>query len=111
MNISPSSLVEEGAQRPTRVSSVIMGRLDYLSVTLRLIGMELYKLRRRRMSKVVGSIAFALAIILFLLISLGTLFTLNAPAESFAPPCNQSSSTGNPATPQAGQPSNCPTPT
>jgi ABC-type transport system involved in multi-copper enzyme maturation permease subunit len=116
MSISPQlpTSAEKEAPHPVRSSSVIMGRQDYLSVTLRLIGMELYKLRRRRMSKVVGGIAAALAIILFLLISLGTVFTLNAPAASFNPQSCQAAS--NPAAspvsgnPGPGQPTNCPTP-
>lgn len=108
MNVSPQlpTTREKEVPRPTRSSAVILGRQDYLSVTLRLIGMELYKLRRRRMSKVVGSIAAALAIILFLLISLGILITLNEPAASFEPQsCQSVSAPGN----SPGQPPNCPT--
>lgn len=80
-----------------RSDAIVMGRQDYFSVLLRLIGMELYKLRRRLMSKVIGSITVLLAILLFLFISLGTLVTLNAPAQTFAPPC------------QSSNPSDCPT--
>jgi ABC-type transport system involved in multi-copper enzyme maturation permease subunit len=54
----------------TRASSVLMGRQDYLSVLLRLIGMELYKLRRRLMSKVLGSISIIATLSLFALITL-----------------------------------------
>src|SRR2546421_689047 len=115
MNISPDlpTSAENEIPHPVRSSSVVMGRQDYLSVMLRLIGMELYKLRRRRMSRVLGSIAAALAIILFLLISIGTFLTQNAPAESFAPPCQTLSNPGaTPANgnPGPGQPTNCPTP-
>jgi ABC-type transport system involved in multi-copper enzyme maturation permease subunit len=49
---------------------VLMGRQDYLSVLLRLIGMELYKLRRRLMSKVLGSISIIATLSLFALITL-----------------------------------------
>lgn len=111
MNVSPQlhTSTDKEAPYPVRNSFVIMGRQDYLSVTLRLIGMELYKLRRRRMSKVVGSIAAALAIILFLLISLGILITQNEPTASFEPQsCQSVSASGNPP-PQTGQPPNCPT--
>jgi len=115
MNISPNlpTSAENEIPHPVRSSSVVMGRQDYLSVMLRLIGMELYKLRRRRMSRVLGSIAAALAIILFLLISIGSFLTQNAPAESFAPPCQTLSNPGaTPANgnPGPGQPTNCPTP-
>lgn len=111
MNISPQmpTSAEQELPHPTRSSSVIMGRQDYLSVTLRLIGMELYKLRRRKMSKVVGSIAAALAIILFLLISLGIVITQNQPAASFQPQCQSISAPGSTPSPQAGQPPSCPT--
>lgn len=80
-----------------RTESVILGRQDYVSVVLRLIGMELYKIRRRIMSKVLSSIAVFIAILVFLLFSLNTFFILNAPPENFAPPCPASSA------PQQGQ--------
>lgn len=85
---------------PARSESVILGRQDYLSVVLRLIGMELYKLRRRAMSKALGIIAVALAVLPFALIAFGTFATANAPAGSFSPPCQA----------PPGAPPNCPTP-
>ncbi len=53
-----------------RASSVHIGREDYLSVLLRLIGMELYKIRRRVMSKVLISISVIATIGLFATIAL-----------------------------------------
>lgn len=97
MHISPSSHISDN---PEGSASVILGRQDYLSVVLRLIGMELYKLRRRAMSKVLIIIAIALAVLPFALIAFGTFATANAPAESFSPPCQA----------QQGGPPNCPTP-
>lgn len=87
----------------TRTESVVMGRQDYLSVVLRLIGMELYKLRRRVMSKVLGIIAIALAVLPFALVAVGTFATANAPAGSFTSSSCQSFGSN-------GQPSACPTP-
>ncbi len=88
-----------------RTESVILGRQDYISVVLRLIGMELYKIRRRVMSKVLSSIAIFIAILVSLLFSLNTFFVLNAPPENFAPPCPVSS------VPSQGQSQPvCPTP-
>jgi ABC-2 type transport system permease protein len=82
-----------------------MGRQDYVSVMLRLIGMELYKIRCRIMSKVLASIAIAIAILVFLLFSLNTFFVLSAPPESLVPPCQPSSG------PSQGQPQpSCPPP-
>ncbi|HEY6542466.1 MAG TPA: ABC transporter permease [Ktedonobacteraceae bacterium] len=92
---------------PARSASVIMGRQDYLSVVLRLIGMELYKLRRRAMSKALGIIAVALAVLPFALIAFGAFATANAPAGSFSPSC-QSPPPGSQA--QTGAPPSCPTP-
>ncbi len=53
--------LENATPRTTRVGTVILGRMDFLSVLLRLIGMELYKIRRRPMSKVLGALAAFLA--------------------------------------------------
>jgi ABC-type transport system involved in multi-copper enzyme maturation permease subunit len=68
--------------------------------------MEMYKIRRRIMSKVLFSIAIFLAILVFFLFSLNTFFILNAPPESFSPPCPPTN------TPSQGQTQpNCPPPT
>ena len=104
MNVSPQMPASA-----TRSASVVMGRLDYLSVVLRLIGMELYKLRRRVMSKVLGIIAIVLAVLPFALIALGTLATANAPAGSFGSSSCQSFNAPGGSSPQQG-PSACPTP-
>ncbi|MGH2494973.1 MAG: ABC transporter permease [Ktedonobacteraceae bacterium] len=102
MNISPQL-----PARSTRSESVVMGRQGYLSVVLRLIGMELYKIRRRVMSKVLGIIVIVLAVLPFALVAVGTFATANAPAGSLAPSsCQSFSSNGQP---QQG-PSACPTP-
>src|SRR5579859_611666 len=108
MSVTPQTSTEGRLPLTERTNSVILGRQDYLSVLLRLIGMELYKIRRRVMSKVLGSIAIAIAILVFLLISFGTFFVLNAPPESFAPPCQPSSIQG--GVPPSGPSPNCPTP-
>jgi ABC-type transport system involved in multi-copper enzyme maturation permease subunit len=52
---------------PARTETVFMGRQDFFSVVLRLIGVELYKIRRRLLSKVLASIAVGAAIGIFLL--------------------------------------------
>jgi ABC-type transport system involved in multi-copper enzyme maturation permease subunit len=104
MNVSPQMPASDA-----RSASIVMGRQDYLSVVLRLIGMELYKLRRRAMSKVLGAIAIALAVLPFALIAFGTFATANAPVGSFSPPCQSAGSNGN-GQPQQGPSPNCPTP-
>jgi ABC-2 type transport system permease protein len=80
--------------RSVRSSSVQLGRQDYISVLLRLTGMELYKIRRRAMSKVFGIISAALTVLAFLVISLGTIVVVNDSPSSFgAPSCSQSNNT------------------
>ncbi|HKF39334.1 MAG TPA: ABC transporter permease [Ktedonobacteraceae bacterium] len=86
----PQAPTQGDVNLPSRTSSVILGRQDYLSVLLRLTGMELYKVRRRVMSKVLGMMAIAIVILIFLLISLGTFVVLNAPPEDFTVPCRGS---------------------
>ena len=88
-----------------RTKSVILGKQSFLSILLRLIRMEIYKIRRRIMSKVLLSIAIVIAILVFLLFSINTFFVLNAPPESFSPPCPP---TNTPSQGQAQQ--NCPPP-
>jgi len=84
-------------------TSMIFGKRDYLSTLIRLLRMEMYKIRHRMMSKVLLSIAIVIVILVFLLFSVTTFFVLNAPLESFTPPCSPSSAQGQ------VQP-NCPTP-
>ncbi len=84
-------------------TSVVFGKQDYLSTLVRLLQMEMYKIRQRMMSKVLLSIAIVIVIFVFLLFSVTTFFVLNAPIESFTPSCSTSSALGQ------AQP-NCPPP-
>ena len=87
-----------------RTETVVMGRLDFLSVLFRLVGVELYKLRRRAMSKVLSIIGVSLMVLVFLVISIGELYTLNAPASSYLPPqCSSIRDPQGPSNPN-GQP-------
>src|ERR1700722_14963989 len=83
----PREPLENAAPLTTRVSTVIMGRMGFTRVLLRLIGMELYKLRRRLMSKVLGVLAVVLAVLVPLAVGVELLMTLNTPANQFAPAC------------------------
>ncbi len=88
-----------------RTQSVILGNQSYLFTLLRLIRMEMYKICRRIMSKVLLGIAIIITILVFLLFSINTFFVLNAPPESFIPPCPPSN------VPSQGQAlPNCPPP-
>ena len=64
MSTTPTAQVTPA---PARTETVFMGRQDFFSVVLRLIGVELYKIRRRTLSKVLASIAVVAAIGIFLL--------------------------------------------
>jgi ABC-type transport system involved in multi-copper enzyme maturation permease subunit len=58
------------APAPARTSLVHLGRQDFMSVMFRLVGMELYKLRRRMMSKVLAIISVLAVVVVFLLLGL-----------------------------------------
>lgn len=100
MSVTPQTNAGE-----VRTESVILGKQSYIPVLLRLIGMEIYKLRRRIMSKVLLSIAIIIAILVFFLFSLNTFFVLNATPENFAPACSPSSGLS-----QGQSQPNCPRP-
>jgi ABC-type transport system involved in multi-copper enzyme maturation permease subunit len=70
MKSSYRAVSASSAPPASRASSVLMGRLDYVSVLLRLTGMELYKIRRRLMSKVLTFISVISTISLFGLLAL-----------------------------------------
>lgn len=66
MNFAESAMSEQVPSTPARASSVMMGRQDFFSIVLRLTSTELYKIRRRAMSKVMGIIALAVILFTFL---------------------------------------------
>ena len=82
--------LENAAPLTTRVGTVILGRMDFTSVLLRLIGMELFKIRRRLMSRVLGTIAVCLALLVPLAVGIEVAVNMQTPASSFAPACPSS---------------------
>lgn len=80
-------ILENAAPLSTRVSTVVLGRMDFTSVLLRLIGMELYKIRRRLMSKVLVPLAVMLALLVPLAVGVELAISVNTPASQFAPAC------------------------
>jgi ABC-type transport system involved in multi-copper enzyme maturation permease subunit len=66
MNFAEPAMPEPRTSTPARSSSVKMGRQDFLSTVLRLTSTELYKIRRRAMSKVMGIIALVVILFTFL---------------------------------------------
>lgn len=85
MRAETQEVLENAAPLATRVSTVIMGRLDFTSVLLRLVGMELYKIRRRTMSKVLGTLLLLLALLVPLAVGVELAVNANIPASHFAP--------------------------
>lgn len=67
-----------------RVAPIVMGRRDYLSVLLRLISMDLYKVRRRLLSKILLLILILLIGGGFFVAGVTTIRDADLPATSFA---------------------------
>src|SRR5260370_12001525 len=65
MSSTPPTATEQAIPVPKRSDTVIMGRQDFLSVLLRSISGELYKIRRRAMPKILLLIAITIMIIEF----------------------------------------------
>jgi len=88
MSISQNAkeLADKPLPAPKRSETVVMGRADFLSVVLRLVGVELYKFRRRAMSKVIAAIALPILILTFLALTAFSFIYIYAPVESYLPP-------------------------
>src|SRR5258708_4310493 len=68
---------------------VVLGRKDYLSVLLRLVGMDLYKVRRRLLSKIMLLLATLVITVIFLAIGIAAWHFASEPVSSFEPnQCN-----------------------
>lgn len=76
----------ENFPEPARAANIEPGRQDYISTLLRLVRMELYKLRRRTYSKITLFILLGLVVAGVLLLGFASLSQVNAPASSFVPP-------------------------
>lgn len=80
----PAKALENAVPLATRTSTVILGRMDFWSILFRLIGMELYKIRRSFMSKVLVTVAAALALLVVLTVSIEVALSLNIPGNTLA---------------------------
>jgi ABC-type transport system involved in multi-copper enzyme maturation permease subunit len=81
-----NKLVEQPVSPLTSAASVVMGSQKYLVVLLRLIAMELYKFRRRNMSKVLLLVAFGFIGAIFLFTAIPAWSVLKEPVSDFTPP-------------------------
>src|SRR6266849_1169226 len=68
-----------------RVAPLVMGRKDYLSVLFRLIGMDLYKVRRRLLSKVLLLVGTLVIAFVFFAIGIAAWHLASQPVTSFVP--------------------------
>ena len=57
----------------SRVAPIERGRSDYVSVLVRLVGMDLYKVRRRLLSRVLLLVGTGLIVLLFMTLGIGAL--------------------------------------
>ncbi len=97
MSSIPQIPAEQAFPAPRRQETVVMGNQSYLGVLLRLIGTELYKIRRRLMSKVLSIVAIVIMIGFFGIISIGSIFVLASPEATFLPPpCTSNIPVGTP---------------
>jgi len=62
---------------PTRTNTVVMGQQGFVHTLLRLIGVEMYKIRRRVLSKTLTSIGLFVMISAFLFLSINAFVALN----------------------------------
>ncbi len=91
---------------PTRTNTVIMGQQGFIRVLLRLIGVEMYKIRRRVLSKALSIIGLSVMIAAFLVLSINAFVALNTPLQGYElPQCSAlQKAQGKPiATPSSGQ--------
>jgi ABC-type transport system involved in multi-copper enzyme maturation permease subunit len=102
MSSIQQSSAEADMPSSIRIDSVVMGNQSYIGVLLRLVGAELYKIRRRAMSKVLSIVALIIMIVIFCIISIGSFFVLASPAATFLPaPCSTNTPAGVPCSNQS----------
>ncbi len=68
---------------PARAKTVVMGRQGYFSVVLRLIGVELYKLQRRTLSRVLIAISMLAVLLVFTVVGMSTAQVRSEPLSQF----------------------------
>ncbi len=85
-NQESGTVLENATPLTTRTGTVILGRMDFFSVLLRLIGMELYKMRRSLMSKALIAVAVALALLVVLTVGIEVAINANTLSETLRLP-------------------------
>ena len=87
MNVMDAAMNTPTQAQPgvSRVAPIVMGRNGYLSVLLRLIGMDLYKVRRRLLSKVLLLVATLVIGGGFFVLGVAAIHDASLPATSYTP--------------------------
>src|SRR5579884_3974698 len=81
---TPSDVQEKGQMfLPARAKTVVMGHQGYLNVVLRLIGVEIYKLQRRTLSRVLIAISMLAVLLVFTVIGISAAQIRSAPLSQF----------------------------
>jgi ABC-type transport system involved in multi-copper enzyme maturation permease subunit len=83
MSTTPRIKQRSDIPEPVRRDTVVMGNQGFFSVVLRLIGVEIYKLRCRTMSRVMIVIAILLVIIIFSMVGLSAALANSEPLSSY----------------------------
>lgn len=87
----PEAIGRSEAPVPERSPNVILGKQDFTHVLLRSIGGELYKIRRRPLTKVLLLLGVAVMILGFGVFSLPAIIDASLPVDNYvAPPCKGS---------------------
>jgi ABC-type transport system involved in multi-copper enzyme maturation permease subunit len=68
-----------------RSAPIVVGRKDYLSVLLRLVGMDFYKIQRRLLSKMLLLVGTLVVVFIFTALGIATLHFASEPTTSFVP--------------------------
>lgn len=83
MSTLPQAKQQVKIPEPVRRETVVMGRQGFFSVVFRLIGVELYKLRRRTMSRVMSVIAIISVLLVFTLIGVSSALVASSPTSAY----------------------------
>lgn len=83
MSTLPGTKEKRTALPPVRTKTVVMGRQGFFSVILRLIGVELYKLRQRALLRVLIAISVLSVLLVFTIIGITAMQIKSTPLSHF----------------------------
>lgn len=84
MNTIPHiSRGQQSVSAPTRTTTVVMGQQGFFHVLFRLISVEMYKIRRRALSKALSIIGLFTMTAAFFVLSINAFVVLNTPVQAY----------------------------